>query len=707
MPSLLPGYEYDIFISYRHNDNLDGWVTSFVESLEKELRGTLKESLTIYFDKNPRDGLLETHHVDKSLEGKLKCLIFIPIISQTYCDPKSFAWQHEFCAFNKLAQEDEFGRDIKLSNGNVTSRILPIKIHDLDVEDQSTIESEIGGVLRAIEFIYKEPGVNRPLTSSDHKHDNQNKTDYRNQVNKVANAIKELLNGISLPTTPLLDPQRKQFEELRNKGINHSRTKKLKIFGIAAVLIAALGFYYFTSPIGAKPSTDIEKTVAVLPFVNMSSDKEQEYFSDGLTEDIITQLAKIKSLKVTSRTSVMQYKENPKSLKEVGIELGVATILEGSVQVSGDQVRITAQLILAETDEHLWAESFDRPRKDIFALQREVAIAIAAVLKTKLSGDEIQQLNILPTHSTTAYDYYLKGRYLMEQREKKEMTDAITHFEKALKEDSIFVEAISSLANAYLLFSSRGWGDPKITMPLAEKYINKALRLAPESGPAHASLGFFLRVSYNFKGAEEEFRKSIALEPNQNNVYNWLGQTRVSYGDYEDAIRIYKQGLAYNPDLSIVVGTLKAALLNSLVKAGQDADALSLIKENNERDWPAAFAMLADIYGKIGNRPMAISFAERSGDQMLISLYRDNDSTLFRNNASKRIQQLEQQVKNGEYVSMYDLGNAYYDMGKKAKAFDYYQKAIDARDPHSPHVLGSLDSGREVIRKKIRAICQF
>jgi len=117
-------------------------------------------------------------------------LIFVPIISQTYCDPKSFAWQHEFVAFNKSSKEDQFGRDIKLSNGNVASRILPIKIHDLDAEDKATIENEIRGVLRAIEFIYKEAGVNRPLKTSDDKHDNLNKTDYRNQVNKVASIFR-------------------------------------------------------------------------------------------------------------------------------------------------------------------------------------------------------------------------------------------------------------------------------------------------------------------------------------------------------------------------------------------------------------------------------------------------------------------------------------------------------------------------------------
>jgi hypothetical protein len=128
MPSLFPDYQYDIFISYRHNDNRSSWVR-FVNALQKELAATIKDPVSVYFDTNPHDGLLETHNVDKSLEGKLKCLIFIPIISQTYCDTKSFAWQHEFSAFNKLAKGDQFGRDIKLSNGNVRVEFSR-KIHD-------------------------------------------------------------------------------------------------------------------------------------------------------------------------------------------------------------------------------------------------------------------------------------------------------------------------------------------------------------------------------------------------------------------------------------------------------------------------------------------------------------------------------------------------------------------------------------------------
>jgi len=197
MSSIIEGYNYDIFISYRQKDNkYDVWVTTFVDNLKKELEATFKEDVSIYFDENPYDGLLDTHNVGKSLEGKLKCLVFVPVISQTYCDPKSFAWQNEFCAFNKLAQEEQFGRDIRVTGDNVASRILPVKINDLDPEDKTLLENELDGVLRAVEFIYREPGVNRPLTPDDDEKKNLNKTKYRNQINKVANAIKEIIKGL-------------------------------------------------------------------------------------------------------------------------------------------------------------------------------------------------------------------------------------------------------------------------------------------------------------------------------------------------------------------------------------------------------------------------------------------------------------------------------------------------------------------------------
>lgn len=168
MPRILEGYNYDIFISYRQKDNKhDGWVTEFVDNLKGELEPTFKEEISVYFDINPHGGLLETHDVDESLKEKLKCLIFIPIISRTYCDPKAFAWEHEFKAFVKQASKDEFGLKVRLPNGNVASRVLPVIIHDLDVADIKECETVLSGVMRGIEFIYKEPGVNKPLLADD------------------------------------------------------------------------------------------------------------------------------------------------------------------------------------------------------------------------------------------------------------------------------------------------------------------------------------------------------------------------------------------------------------------------------------------------------------------------------------------------------------------------------------------------------------
>ena len=197
MPSLIQGYEYDIFISYRQKDNkYDGWVTEFVTNLKGELEATFKEDISIYFDHNPHDGLLEIHDINDSLRDKLKCLIFIPIISRTYCDPKSFAWEHEFKAFVQLASQDRFGLKVKLRSGNVASRVLPIRIHTLEQDDLALYES-LAGNMRSIDFVFKTTGVNRPLRKhEEHPNENQNHLTYRDAVNKLANAIKEIIEGL-------------------------------------------------------------------------------------------------------------------------------------------------------------------------------------------------------------------------------------------------------------------------------------------------------------------------------------------------------------------------------------------------------------------------------------------------------------------------------------------------------------------------------
>lgn len=197
MSSIVSGFEYDVFISYRHNDNkYDGWVSEFVDKLKQELNATLKDKLSIFFDEHPDEGLLESHDVDNSISEKLKSLIFIPIISQTYCDTSSFAWNNEFRVFKNEAEKNRLGVNIKLGNGNFASRILPVKIHDIDLEDVKLLESELTGVLRSIDFIYRDAGVNRSLRPVDDELVGAGGVLYRNQINKLANAIKEIIQGI-------------------------------------------------------------------------------------------------------------------------------------------------------------------------------------------------------------------------------------------------------------------------------------------------------------------------------------------------------------------------------------------------------------------------------------------------------------------------------------------------------------------------------
>src|SRR5688572_8534412 len=256
MPSLLPGFEYDIFISYRQNDNkYDGWVTEFVNNLNKELEATLKDKVTVYFDSNPHDGLLETHSVSHSLEEKLKCLIFIPILSKTYCDQKSFAWNNEFLAFVEKAKQDQFGLNIKLYSGNVSSRVLPVRIHDLDPEDVKLAESVIG-FIRSVDFIYHSPGVNRSLRPwDDDVIKNTRQPFYRDQINKVANAIDELIRGMkngsksnTFEKIVVSEPHSAPVEEttIQNKkapGVTVSRTPVW--ITVALVLISSFSFFGF------------------------------------------------------------------------------------------------------------------------------------------------------------------------------------------------------------------------------------------------------------------------------------------------------------------------------------------------------------------------------------------------------------------------------------------------------------------------------
>ena len=474
MASVLPGYEYDIFISYRQKDNKhDGWVTEFVDNLKGELESSFKEEIGVYFDINPHDGLLETHDVDASLKEKLKCLVFIPIISRTYCDPNSFAWEHEFKAFVEQASQDQFGLKVKLPNGNVSNRVLPVRIHDLDHEDNKLCESVLGGVLRGVEFIYKESGFNRPLKPDDDEKINLNKTKYRNQITKVTLAIKEIISGLkAVPAVPVkeITPDRERPAEVqREKDLIMEKQpakrklvksgKRLKIAFVVASLLVIISATLF---IVIKPFSDgknkLEKTIAVLPFIDDSPDKGNTYIINGLFEEILDKLEKINDLKVKSRTATEKYRDSKLSIGEIGRSLKVNYILEGSGQKIQDRIKIRLQLIEVQSGNHVWSKPYVEEVNDerIFELQENVALSVADELKAIITPEEKEKVAKKPTENLAAYKLYLQGLdYLNvlkynEKSDELEIRKAKHFFEEAIKLDSTFVEAYVRLGHIFI-----------------------------------------------------------------------------------------------------------------------------------------------------------------------------------------------------------------------------------------------------------------
>jgi serine/threonine protein kinase len=292
----------------------------------------------------------------------------------------------------------------------------------------------------------------------------------------------------------------------------------------------------------AKPSP----SVAVLPFVNMSPERENEYFSDGITEDIIAQLSKIGDLKVISRTSIMRYKQSDKRLREIGKELDVTTILEGSVRKAGNRVRIVSQLIDARTDEHIWAETYDREMKDIFDIQSDVAQQIAIALEAKISPAEKERLQKKPTDNLTAYDYYLKGRDYYYRYHKQDNEIAIELFERALKLDPDYALAYAGLGDAYAQRTLK-YGFAPTWLDSAIQVSEKAIFIDPDLAEAYKALGLAYIAKGWFRKALEVNHKAVELKPNHFPAVANIGWSYWYIGKFDQALRYMKKSLALNP----------------------------------------------------------------------------------------------------------------------------------------------------------------
>lgn len=303
------------------------------------------------------------------------------------------------------------------------------------------------------------------------------------------------------------------------------------------------------------------KSVAVLPFVNVSGSSEDEIFSDGITFDIINHLSKIADLKIISRTSVMPYKGADLSLSQIAAELGVATVLEGEVQRIGDQIRINAQLIDAQTDEPLWADQYDRTFADVFAIQSEVARQIALALHATMTVEEGERIAESPTQDMEAYNSYTLGRHWWNRRTAAGIERAIEYFEDAVQKDSTFVGAYSGLADSYAVLPWYGEWSPEVTYPRALAAARRAVELDGKSAEARTSLAIVkLWYEWDFRAAEAELQRAMELSPSYATAQQWYAALMTYTHRLDEAIAYYRTALTFDPISAIIAANLGDAL---------------------------------------------------------------------------------------------------------------------------------------------------
>jgi TolB-like protein/DNA-binding winged helix-turn-helix (wHTH) protein/Tfp pilus assembly protein PilF len=342
-------------------------------------------------------------------------------------------------------------------------------------------------------------------------------------------------------------------------GVRSSWAVKKLAAGIGVIAIGALAVWFnadkLRARIFARTRSPEISSIAVLPLTNLSNDPEQEYFSDGMTDELITDLAKIGKLRVISHTSVERYKQTKQALPEIARELGVDAIVEGRVMRSGERVRITAQLIDARTDQHLWAESYERDVHDVLRLQEEVARDIAAEIRINLTAQEQSRLAMQRKTSPSAYDAYLRGRHFWSQRNAESIAKAATYFQQALREDPGFAPAYSGLSDCYWV----GWG-ARVDLKLADEYARKAISLQPDLAEGHASLGIVRLNEYQMRDAERELKRAIELNPSYAMAHHYYSGFLLSLGHADAALEENDRARQLDP-FSIAVNTARMVIL--------------------------------------------------------------------------------------------------------------------------------------------------
>ena len=701
MSCIIKGYNYDIFISYRQKDNkYDGWVTGFVDNLKHELEATFKEEISIYFDINPHNGLLETHDVDASLKEKLKCLVFLPILSRTYCDPKSFAWEHEFKAFVEQASGDQFGLKVKLPGGNVANRVLPVRIHELDGNDIKLFESVLGGVLRGIEFIYKSPGVNRPLRlREDNPDENLSHTIYRDQINKVANAISEIISGLKStdisPEEAVIERSGRESHTVTGTGDlrTHKETpaerpqrtktigpeKKIRFFMASSLvlIVVVAAIFLFTS--GSTLPFSKRDWILITDFENLTDDPIFDYslytaFSLSTSQSRYINI--FPRARMLETLAMMEIKDrtliDEKTGRDMAIRQGLKIYIAPGISESGNRYAISAKIMETKTGTMLKSEILYAETKDeILPTLDKLSKKLRRILGESRYNIAVQDkpLAEATTSSLEALKLYSLG---CEKHAMRDFAGAKGYYENALLIDTGFLAAKTGLGSLNIERYDRVRGRELLNQ--AVKSVNKLTE--------RERLNILAIHAIHVENDMPEFIKYTTrlteLYPDDPVYHNNLGYSYEKSGKFEPALEEYKAAVKINPDLVVTYGGIIWIYLQNFVNLDSAMVwTRKLISDTPQNVWGYFYLGLTYIsLDSIALAATAFEQAREVDPYFILNLYDLSHTYRLQGRFKEAIRILERipEINRNEDAVNYNLGTVYQLMGNAQEAKKYYSR---------------------------------
>ena len=487
-----------------------------------------------------------------------------------------------------------------------------------------------------------------------------------------------------IPTTEKIVPERKPSTSKEITVTFGLRKLLIPALVIVALVIAAIVIWQLLPPKEAVPVPTTKPSIAVLPFADLSPQKDQEYFCDGMANAIINALSNIKGLSVRARGSSFAFKGQQLDLREIGERLNVTTVLDGTVQKAGNRVRLTAQLINVTDESLLWSGQYDQELDNIFAIQDEITQAITENLELKLLGGEKAKLTKRYTEDVKAFSLYSQGLYHWNRRTGEALRKAIDYFEQAIEEDPTYALAYIGLADSYNLLTVYSDVNPKESYSKAREAAEKALEIDENLGEAHNSLAYIKeRYDWDFAGAERGFKRAIELSPNYATGHFWYGELLSIIGRFDEAIEEMKKALELDP-ISLIIN----ASLGWAYRAAKKYDlAITQLRKTVEMDpnFFIAHFFLGFVYTEMKKYPEAIVELEKarelSGRSSLSLAYLGFAyAQAGKQEEAKKILEELDAISKERYVSPWAIGSIYAGLGEKDKAFEFMQKAYEERD---------------------------